>query len=280
MKEGVPMSSPRTVGMWMLVVAVLCGGGLATLAVSPAESLSRDLAGRPISEDLPSQVLLRYLVDRLQPESVELLLDREPDAQGRVGRFYVDLRGAHLGGVRVDRFRVEAVDVQFNPVAEWQGSGEDPLKVLSALQTYAEAVLREEDINEDLFRKQVGEDDANWRNLRLDFSPQGVYASGNYAVDWIIPLNLFIELSGKLVVRSGREIWLEDYVFRINRMGVPDMLAEQAVQKLQPILDLGRFFFPVRLKTLTLDDHQAYLASPVLPQPFKGGVERRSRAVP
>ena len=128
MKEGVPMSSPRTVGMWMLVVAVLCGGGLATLAVSPAESLSRDLAGRPISEDLPSQVLLRYLVDRLQPESVELLLDREPDAQGRVGRFYVDLRGAHLGGVRVDRFRVEAVDVQFNPVAEWQGSGEDPLK--------------------------------------------------------------------------------------------------------------------------------------------------------
>ncbi len=271
------MSRARTFRIWWSVLMLcVCAGSSLTAGVCSAEALSRDV----LPGDAPSQVLLRYLVARLEPESVDLVLDREPDAQGHVGHFYVDLHGAHLGGVRVERFRVEAVDVAFNPVAEWQGPREDPLEVRSALQTYAEAVLLEEDINEDLFQKQVGEDDANWRNLRLDFSPQGVYASGHYHVDWLIPLDLFIELSGKLVIRSGREIWLEDYVFRINRMGVPDMLAEQAVQKLQPILDLGRFFFPVRLRTLTLDDRQAYLASPTLPRPFSGDVTCRYRAVP
>ncbi|HOU32583.1 MAG TPA: DUF2993 domain-containing protein [Synergistaceae bacterium] len=260
----------RGILWWALILMIL--------VLFPAEGYSQGALVGGGAGDAPSQVLLRYLVDRLQPESADLVLDREPDASGRVGHFYVDLRGARLGGVRVERFCVEALDVEFNPVEEWQGPGEDPLEVRSVLQTYAEAVLQEEDINDDLFRKQVGEDDASWRHLRLDFSPQGIYASGYYHVDWIVSLNLFIELSGKLAIRSGREIWLEDYAFRINRLGVPDILAEQAVQKLQPILDLGRFFFPVKLKTLVLDDRRAHLASPVLPQAFDGAVKLRYRS--
>lgn len=266
---------------WNVVVlgAVLLCSAVAG-GPAPGEALSWDVMTGVVSGDAPSRTLLRYLVDRLEPEGVDVVLDAEPDAQGRIGHLYIDLQGPRLGGVRVERFRVEALDVLFNAVEAWNAPGEDPIEVRSALQTYAEAVLLERDINDDLFRKQVGEDDANWKNLRLDFSPEGIYARGNYHVEWGLSFNILIELSGKLAVRSGREIWLEDYTFRVNRMGVPDWLAEQAVGKLQPILDLGRFFFPVRLKTLTLSEEQAYLASPVLPQPFEGGVAYRYRAAP
>ncbi|WP_029166670.1 DUF2993 domain-containing protein [Aminiphilus circumscriptus] len=256
----------RTVVMLFVLAAL----GLAGAAAVFAEEVSRISAAEEVRP--ASRILFENFLRELTPEKLTMIVDEEPDATGRIRRLYLDMQGPRIGGVRVEYMRVEALDVQCNPVEEWTRETETPIEVRSVLRAYTEAAITEKDINDDLIRKQIGEDDANWKKLSLDFSPEGLYARGYYHVKFLFSLDILIELRGKLGIREGKQIWLEEYSFKLNRVDVPDFLADRAVAQLQPILDLGRFLFPVRLDTLVMDDEKVHLAGRVLPQRFEGVV--------
>jgi len=254
----------RTVVM-LFVLAALGLAGAAAAFAEEAPRISAEAEVRPASK-----ILFENFLRELTPEKLTMIVDEEPDATGRIRRLYLDMQGPRIGGVRVEYMRVEALDVQCNPVEEWTRETETPIEVRSVLMAYTEAAITEKDINDDLIRKQIGEDDANWKKLSLDFSSEGLYARGYYHVKFLFSLDILIELRGKLGIREGKQIWLEEYGFKLNRVDVPDFLADRAVAQLQPILDLGRFLFPVRLETLVMDDEKVRLAGRVLPQRFEG----------
>ncbi len=223
----------------------------------------------PSSNIPPGELLFQALLKQFSPEEMTMIIDEEPREDGRVRHIYMDLTGPRLGGVRIEKLAVEAWDVQFNPVAEWNRPVEDPLEVEEVLHTYAEGVITEVDLNEDLLQKKFG-DEKDWRDLYLDFTPQGLHAQGKYRVKFLFTFDMLIEIYGVLGLRKGQEIWLEDYHFKVNKVNVPESLTRSAVEELQPLLDLGRYMFPLKLQTLEMDNEKVLLQSSTLPQPFEG----------
>ncbi|PIE55326.1 MAG: hypothetical protein CSA35_02555 [Dethiosulfovibrio peptidovorans] len=213
------------------------------------------------------QKLFDEFLRKTHPQEAEMILDGEPEESGRVRHIYLDLRDAEIGGVIVDQIVIEGLDVLFTPPDTWNTESAD---VLSALSTNALTVIREQDINDHLKQKEFGKDE-RWDNIQLDFSPGRVYARGNYLANALfIKLNILIEIDGTFKVTGGKQIWLDDYTLKVNRATIPDGLTDRAISKIQPILDLRKFIFPVQLEKVILTDEAALIESIRRPHPFEG----------
>jgi hypothetical protein len=210
--------------------------------------------------------LFRFFHDRFQPEEMTLVLDGHPDETGRVRHLFLDARGAFVDDMRLDHIVLEAFETQFNAPELW----DEEIEVTSMLAVYSEATLREEDINTRLREKQIGDDDAHWQRIGIDFGPDGVHASGLYRAKFLFTFDILIEIDGQFDLVRGRQVWLSDYTLKINRREIPESLAKRAISQLQPILDLDRFIFPLRLASIEQDDEKVTLRSRHLPTPFRG----------
>ena len=65
---------------------------------------------------------------------------------------------------------------------------------------------------------------------------------------------------------------------RVNKLDLPDYITQKALSQIQPLLDLGRFPFPLRLHTVQLEHGSAFLATRILPDPMQNGVSYRYTA--
>lgn len=228
--------------------------------------LTGALAASSCAEDLGQRLFDGFLRETA-PRQCRMILDHEPSPSGNVRHIYLDLRDSSIGGVTIDRMTVEGFDVTFSDPSTWNT---DQARVLSVLSTNARAVIKESDINSHLRTKEFGKDE-KWNGLALDFRPGRVYARGRYLANLrIFKLNILIEIDGTFKIRDGKQIRLEDYKLRLNRAKVPDGLTDRAMDKIQPILDMGKFVFPVRLSKVTLDEEKAVIESVRTPEPFEG----------
>ncbi len=212
-------------------------------------------------------VLFRAFAEGLKPESMEMILDEEPDETGRVRHLYLDLYGSELGGVRIDRLEIEAFDIQFTSPCGWEESGPD---IDNMLSVNARAIILEEDVNKAISDAAFGDDDGNWHSLSLDLRENGVYARGNYIVKLIVRLDILIEIEGRFGIVGGKQVWLQDYTLKVNRVDVPEILTERAIGQIQPIIDLNEFIFPLTLRSVIQKEDRVILESRSLPNPFEG----------
>ena len=268
----------------LLLFALLCPAPSEGQEISDAplsDDLAQEVASTPLSDDLALRPaayslsggeegragdLFRLFQDRFTPEEMTLVVDGHPDESGRVRHIFLDVRGAVVDGMRLDHIAVEAFDAQFNDPREWQ----EELTVLSMLAIYAQATILEEDLNARLREKQIGDDDAHWQRIGVDFHEGGVHAEGVYRAQFLFTFDILIEIDGQFDLVRGRQVWLSDYTLKLNRREIPQALAKRAVGQLQPILDLDRFIFPLRLASITQDDDRACLRSRHLPTRFEG----------
>lgn len=211
--------------------------------------------------------LFKAFAEGLKPESMEMVLGEEPDENGRVGHMYLDLYGCDLGGVRIDRLEIEAVDIQFTPPCDWDEKGPD---IENMLAVYAQATILEKDVNAAVSDAAFGDSDGNWHDISLDFRDEGVYVRGYYLSTFLFRLDILIELEGRFGIVRGKQVWLEDYTMRVNRVDLPDFLTERAIGKIQPIINLEEFVFPLTLQTVIQKDDRVTLQSRVLPGRFQG----------
>lgn len=235
-------------------------------AIALAAALITVSASSALAEDLGER-LFRMFLDELNPQRAQMVLREPPEESGLIKHVYMDMEGADIGGVRIDRITVEGMDVAFTSPETW---GTESADVTSILATNAVAVIKEEDINSHLKSKEFG-DDEKWNNLALDFSPGRVYAKGYYLADLVLlKLNILIEIDGTFKVKEGKQVWLDDYTLKVNRAKVPEGLTDRAMAKIQPILDLGKFMFPLKLSGIELDEDKAVVKSVSEPRPFEG----------
>ncbi|MFP4482530.1 MAG: LmeA family phospholipid-binding protein [Thermovirgaceae bacterium] len=214
-----------------------------------------------------AEILFDAFVTGLKPESAEMILDGDPDENGRVRRIYLDLKGCVMDEVRIDRLKIDACEVIFTPPSTWDEEGPDVEEMLSVK---AVARILEEDVNQALLVKQIGDDDEHWHDLSLDFRNGGIYARGYYLARFIFRLDILLEIDGHFDIRRGREIWLDDYTIRVNRVNVPDGLADRAVSRIQPIIDLGEFPFPLTLDRIIQEEDKITIRSRLDPESFEG----------
>ena len=86
----------------------------------------------------------------------------------------------------------------------------------------------------------------------------------------LFTLNILIEIFSKFKIVNMQQVWLDDYTLRVNRFDVPEFITDKAVSQIQPLLDLSRFIFPLRLSSIVFEDGSMTIASRVTPMPFEG----------
>jgi hypothetical protein len=249
--------SAKGIALWLVLFSVVITVFSGPAFCAPAGTGPTDAAER----------LFEAFVTGLKPESAEMILDGGPDENGRVRRIYLDLTGCEMDEVRIDSLKIDAYEVIFTPPSTWDEEGPD---VEEMLAVKAVARILEKDVNRALMIKQIGDDEEHWHDLSLDFRNGGIYARGYYLAKFIFRLDILLEIDGRFDIRGGREIWLDDYTIRVNRVDVPDGLAERAVSRIQPIIDLNEFPFPLTLDRIIQEDDRIVIRSRLEPKPFEG----------
>ncbi|NLK18376.1 MAG: DUF2993 domain-containing protein [Synergistaceae bacterium] len=244
-----------------------------TVIFAAALILPLSAKAAPAGDSSRGAALLNHFVKEFSPEKMTMIIDEEPGSDGYVREIYMDITGCDIGGVRIDSLKVGAVGVQMNPPMEWDEKG---LDVAEILNVHAFARIMEKDLNDNLLAKEFGDDD-HWNNLQVDMRPEGIYARGNYLVTMIFRLNILIEIFSKFKIVDGQQVWLDDYSLRVNRVDVPGFITDQAVDKIQPLLDLRKFVFPLKLHAIHYGEDSLTITSRVLPEPFDGIVYEYGR---
>lgn len=219
------------------------------------------------AEHSRGEQLLHYFVEEFKPEILHMILENEPNDEGLIRELYLDVTGCDIGGVRIDSLKLRAVGVTLTPPSQWEQDGRIDAK--EVLNVHAFAAITEKDLNENLLQKQFGDDD-EWHNLQVRMTPDGIYARGNYHARVLFTLNILIEIFSKFKIVDMQQVWLDDYTLRVNRVDVPDFITDKAVSQIQPLLDLSKFIFPLRLSSITFNEGSMTIASRVLPEPFEG----------
>ena len=217
-------------------------------------------------EESRGERLMRFFAEEFKPERARMIIENEPNDDGLVREIYLDVEGCDIGGVRIESLILRAIGVTFTPPSEWD---ETPLDVVEMLNVNATARITDRDLNENLLQKQFGDDD-EWHNLQMRITPEGVYACGNYHVRVLFTLDILIEIFSKFKIVDMQQVWLDDYTLRVNRVDVPSFITDKAVSQIQPLLDLGKFIFPLRLSSIAFEDGSMTIASRVEPEPFEG----------
>ncbi len=213
--------------------------------------------------------LLAMVVSLTDPEYAEVRMDELPNATGAVRDLSILVQGANVGGFRVEKFAVESSFLEMNPPSEWVVGDPDSLTVRSALRTNMELLALERDINETLVNYAGGD----WRRITVDLKPGRVEAKGHYSSGG---LGIFAEVTTKLEIRQGKQIWLKDTSIKINHDDQTDVIRKE-LAKIQPVVDIGQLPFPVVLAVLDIDEDKVLFSTRTPPKQTEGLVYRYTR---
>jgi hypothetical protein len=132
------------------------------------------------------------------------------------------------------------------------------------MQGYVNATVKEEDIN----RALLDHTDEHWKDVMVDVRPGELFARARYHVQGAVSLKILVEVSTGLKM-TGRQVWLDNYRLEVNNAEKTSVIRDD-IDKLQPILDMEEFVFPLDLREITMDDEKIVFASRVEPKVFEG----------
>ncbi|GAB6280652.1 MAG: DUF2993 domain-containing protein [Thermovirga sp.] len=233
----------------------------ASFALPCGADIAREYKGS-VTGDSSGEVLFGALVERLDPDSMEMVVDEEPSEDGRVRHMYIKVQGARFGGFRLEEMVLETAFSKFNPISQWKDA--ESIVVEDIMSGNFTATILEEDINSAL-KEQIGD---HWRGVLVDIRPDGLFARGYYVTGGGVSLKILVDLSTKLEVRS-KKIWLKDYALSVNNAEKTG-LVEEEVRNLQPVVDLEDFVFPLSVDRIEMGEKSVKLVTKTAPQSFDG----------
>lgn len=246
--------------MRKLLFSFIC---IALMSFSSEAARTRDFRG-DFTPGTNGEKLLSILVSITDPEVLELSLDEEPDDGGNIRNLHILVKGANLGGFRIEKLALESSFLELAPPGEWDAAAKDPITVRNALRTNFEAVILEKDVNTAL-RAQSGDE---WRQVTVDLKPGFLTAKGYYHVK-NPGLTLLAEVKTGLEIKKGKELWLKDTELKINRDEQTDAVRD-AIRKIQPVVDIRDLPFPITLAELTVTETSLRMGTRTAPKPFEG----------
>lgn len=214
--------------------------------------------------------LLKYYVNRFNPETAYLVIADKPDKTGRFSDLYMDLNGVVIEDLRIDRLTFRMGGVQFNEPSEWAKGN---VECSDAVQVQAFASIFEDDINRAIEAKTFGEKD-HWHDVTMAITPQGLKGKGYYTADaGLFNIDILLEITGGLKIVNGKELWLNNPSVKVNKLDVPDYITRKALTRIQPLVDLNRVPLPMTLHMVDLKQGNAVLSTRTLPKPITEGLK-------
>ena len=207
-----------------------------------------------------------YYVGEYGVEKGEIMVDALPDDTGRFSDIYMSLTGLVVEGLRIGSVTVRMAGVQFNEPSNWKSGN---VECKDAISVNAVAEIFEDDINRAIAAKTFGDGNNEWHDLALGIKPSGLSGKGYYKFGI---LDILIEITSKLRIVKGKELWLQDPQVKINKMDLPDYVTKQALGKIQPLVDLNRLPLPLTLNKVQPKNGSAVLSSRNLPKPLPSGL--------
>lgn len=215
---------------------------IVALVLAAACALSSVGQASAASDEEIAQHIATLLGREFSPDSVSVAV-HESTA-------YAEMYGAVLSKMRIDQMRLEAVLVNKDAPLS------DDVRSLSSLIGYSrgEITLLESDVNSYF----DGHDTSGFSKLNFDFTPQGFRASGIFSAQLLFTINIRLAATGVLALRSDG-VYLDKVKIYAENVPTPDMLTDQVLHRVNPLIDWDRIPFKVEFKEVTMDDDKAVM---------------------
>ena len=211
--------------------------------------------------------LLKFYVNKFQPEKALLMISEKPDSTGLFNDVYMNLEGIKIDKLRLNSLVVRMRGVQFNSPSEWAKGN---VECKDAISVLAIGTILESDINKSIEDKTFGKGKDQWHDMQMRINPKALSGSGYYKYNF---LDIRIDIDSKLKIVKGKELWLDSPVAKVNKLDVPDYVTKKALTKIQPLVDLRKFPLPLSLHKVELKKGSAVLSTRTLPQEMKNGLK-------
>lgn len=215
--------------------------------------------------------LVKVLVDTLTPESLEVIFDAEPDADGSISNLYVEAKGISAGTpYRLDYVALGGKLLKLAPPSQWNVSEIRTLQPQKWEGFFnAELVLKEDDLRKAIpsFISQNKDAAEKWSDLFVDFRPGLIVLKGKYDVN--SGMNAAFEIKTGLELRAGKQLWLVNTNVQINKDEQTDAIRKE-IKKRNPPVDLAKLEIPLTLRSLVITDKEIRIKTASRPEPFAG----------
>lgn len=206
------------------------------------------------------------------PESALIITAPQKDPNGPIPRLYIQMTGARVSGMRIERIELSALNVSLAPPRKEK----DHPRLESVDACDLTLTIDEKDANafaagrtfcDDKIDKAAVHFDNDSLDLTVSFHPDLKI----FHPTWRINLSTAVEFKNK------GELWLKPHSLDVNGMTTPRWVVQSLLNQIQPLIDLKNYNLPVAMARPSLKKGRAELRTVQLPKPFKGHERRYSR---
>ena len=170
---------------------------------------------------------------------------------------YAKATGITIEGVRIDSVSLYAMMKE--PPKDI--SQEDKYKLADLIYfSRGEVVILEKDL-EDYTSKEI-EDIKGFKDLKCDFSREGIKLSGVYTATFLFTFNVKLEATSKLKF-DDNGLYLTDTTLYVAGIKQPQYMTSQLLERINPLISKNKIPFPVRITDIIfLDDRIVITGNP------------------
>lgn len=200
----------------------------------------------------------KLLVNEFDPERITV------QATGGGSFLYAKATGVVIEGVRIESVSLYAMMKE--PPKEINEDDKDHKYKLADLIHYSrgEVVLLEKDFT-DYTSKEI-EDIKGFKNLKCDFSKNGIRVSGSYVATFLFTFNIRMEVLSKLAF-DERGLNLTDTTLYVAGVKQPEYITAQIIDRINPLIGREKIPFPVRITDINFADDRIVITGN--PKPLK-----------
>lgn len=170
---------------------------------------------------------------------------------------YAKATGITIEGVRIDSVSLYAMMKE--PPKDI--SQEDKYKLADLIYfSRGEVVILEKDL-EDYTGKEI-EDIKGFKDLKCDFSREGIKLSGVYTATFLFTFNVRLEATSKIKF-DDKGLYLTDTTLYVSGIKQPQYMTSQLLERINPLIAKNKIPFPVRITDIIfLDDKIVITGNP------------------
>ena len=198
-------------------------------------------AAEPTDLEMATHIA-NLLGEKFAPESVVVTVHGS--------RAYAEMKGAVLSKIRIDTMKLDAlITNRDQPLS-------DDVDALANLIGYSrgEIILLESDVNAYF----DSNDTKGFSGLKFDFSPKGFRADGVFSFSLLVTMRIRLAAEGVLALGADG-VYLDQVKIFAENMKQPDLLTNQVLQRVNPLIEWSDIPFKVEFKAVAMDNEKAVM---------------------
>ena len=173
---------------------------------------------------------------------------------------------AKANGITIDGVRIDSVSMYAMMKETPKDVAQEGKYKLADLIYYSrgEIVFLEKDFSD--YTSKETEDIKGFKDLKCDFSSEGIKVSGVYTATFLFTLNIRLEAHSKLEF-NDKGLCLKDTTLYVSGIRQPKYITNQLLKQINPLIEKNRIPFPVRMTDIIYGNDRVVITGN--PKPLK-----------